>query len=1477
MTKIFMAVVALFAVACTTDTTGDLAPELGYGAEGAAGPQTTLTLSLEESRTQLGDRAADGFYPLYWSENDAVAVNGTGYPVTINSENAAVATIPGVPEADEYCIAYPVAPAGQVLFAEKQNHVVEGDTFEDGVSTMYAYSESGVGVQLNHLTGILKFGITGSAKLSKLQVSTVNRDQIAGYFDFDFEKGELKESAGAKSVIEYSFGESGLQLSETAQYVHIAVPAGLNDGLYDELYVTLYEQGNSGNIMYATIMADTKTEEKDNTLKAGKVREFNKPIAYAPNAKLFVINSVAKLQEFKSAIESAEGLASDAIITEDIDMSEVADWEPINGENYVNTLIGNGYAIKGLKAPLFATTSASFKGVHLEDVAITTNDTPIMGALACTITATDEVIPTVKNCSVSGTFTVNNPTLASTSSVRYGALLGITYGAEISDCTNYATVTANVLYNSGSQAANLGGVVGAMSVFTKSDSTVLYSKIYNSTNNGAVSNEAACSKGCYIGGVIGASLDVNLGVEICSCTNNKEVSIASSSAGLFIGGVCGYAISNDTGTTSKNENYGNVTIKSGASISSDAQVGGLFGNCQSLDILNSYNKGTVHAEEGAMMAAVNMGGIVGLNTYKNSVKSGTITDTTNDGEVKFGASNPSATTSNTTRIAGITGYGQSSLTSVINNGTVTIYGTRNANGTISKGSNNFRTGSYVIAGIAGYKTEGKITDCENHGDIEIVGTLKELNATNKTEWKIAGIAGYLSTNLVGSCVCDGDIIVSGTIEGEANIGGKIAFTYADQDSETSNTNIIIKKGAVISGGAVIGGVISWTSMVSKNHVTNYGTITVEEGATIGTKCYIGGCVGMFLGIKTNVKTAENLKNHGTIKINGNLTSGGYVGGALGYVKAAADYTYDETSYKDCEAHIISNATNNGAISCGNTSSSTGANFYVGGVIGRAAGVKTATNNGKITIDGSHTGGNNYYAGCIADGAGDATGLTNNADLDFPSTSTFKTPRIGGLVGYNSNKVSGTNLGCINYSGTSTGTASIGGIAYRGTVVDCVNGSETDNTKGVITYNGAAGSSATSGSLQFGGIVVDPHGNCSGSTNYAPINIGGSSSHTMYGGGICQGAVDGGSTMSNCQNYGKVTVTATVGIPGDANRKGADFFFGTLGYAVAASQSLRSYVNCHNYGDIELTSDAKIAGAIRLGGLFGNLEEEGDIKENDTVVGHCYPYVSLDGCSNSGNIKISCQNSLGESSNFIIAGCISSYTTKSNLTIRNGLTNNGNITIDGENTGNYISIGGVFGTVGASVTSDFEGSIKNTGTIKYTGKSKTYLRIGGIVSLHSAPSFTVPMINTGNIECTGTWTTTNTDGAYIGGICGKNAKSIIDAQCFCEIRATENYYTGIGWITGSARVPATADAAGVIASNCKVGGKVLVYDEQLEDYNEKSIADKYYNYIYGSGSTTDWTGTENYDGCGPLNSAEEIVVPTTTVPGDTTTEGSEVTE
>ena len=97
LTKIFMVVAALVAFSCTTDVTEDLGV--------AVGGQTEFVLSLEETRTQLGEKAGE-VYPLYWSDGDKISVNGVESNALSVSENSAVATftVAGV-VITPYCIA----------------------------------------------------------------------------------------------------------------------------------------------------------------------------------------------------------------------------------------------------------------------------------------------------------------------------------------------------------------------------------------------------------------------------------------------------------------------------------------------------------------------------------------------------------------------------------------------------------------------------------------------------------------------------------------------------------------------------------------------------------------------------------------------------------------------------------------------------------------------------------------------------------------------------------------------------------------------------------------------------------------------------------------------------------------------------------------------------------------------------------------------------------------------------------------------------------------------------------------------------------------------------------------------------------------------------------------------------------------------------------------------------------------------------
>ena len=157
-TKLFSAiVVALLAFSCATDVTEDLGVNVGG--------QTTITISLEESRTQLGEKV-DGTYPLYWSEGDQISVNGiTSSALSAAAEGSATAsfTFDGV-LSHPYNVVYPASSANEVTFPASQSF--KPGTFCAGAAPMYGYAAGeGDAIQLHNLAGVLRIAVSGDKTL----------------------------------------------------------------------------------------------------------------------------------------------------------------------------------------------------------------------------------------------------------------------------------------------------------------------------------------------------------------------------------------------------------------------------------------------------------------------------------------------------------------------------------------------------------------------------------------------------------------------------------------------------------------------------------------------------------------------------------------------------------------------------------------------------------------------------------------------------------------------------------------------------------------------------------------------------------------------------------------------------------------------------------------------------------------------------------------------------------------------------------------------------------------------------------------------------------------------------------------------------------------------------------------------------------------------------------------------------------------
>jgi len=878
ISKLFMAVVAgVLAFSCVTDTTEDLGVNLGEG------QSTTLTLSLGESRTYIGEY--DGVqYPMYWSVGDKITVNGhTSLALTAEdiNGNKATFTIPAILEGD-YCVTYPAAPAGQVKFVAEQTHK-DNTTFGDGVATLYGYG-SPEEIELKNLTGILKIGITGSATLKYAQISTVDRKPIAGAFNLDFAKGVVTPTATAKSVINYSFGD-GVALKGDATYIHVAVPAGI----YDELYVTLYD--TDGGVMYATVKAgDTKP------LKAGKVREFKKDgveqfIEYVPLANdVTVIKNYDDLVKFNKAAASATKvvLANDITIldgTNDTAWTSIADFA---GEFY-----GNGYAIKGLTAPLFGTTYASvIKGVHLEGVKIDGNLTDYctgssyncFGALACVLGNTAIII---ENNSVSG-----NITLDLTGHTKAARIAGVIGAAQTNATSSQSKLVnrANITI-SGTTDVNKSTELDVVACGVIARCSTACS-ISDCQNLGSITSTASITNGThYIGGVGGA-----LFKDMSNCTNGSSENPSLGAVkfnGTSVSTVHVYGLGVTLTNATNCNNYASIELAGTLKGTSSPQYGatGLFPTLKNVtgnvENCNNYGPITVSADISDATA-----GVVYLSGIGNQAGPNTdsIVNCTNEGTLTFNSEKP---ISRIALIGGIVQVGDSTCRreNLTNKGDINISAST--------------TGDIIVGGVLGrirsnglYGTitnEGKITISGSYGNLYVGGLYGRADSANAVFTE----GTFVNKKRLGE-ENEPSIVFSGTVSGAAHIGGIIGENIEpDSPISATNTGDIECTGTFTDISKVfVGGIYGSTTQNIANAncfctitaigYTNVGMITGSArvaGTVVASNCTVGGK------ITTSTTGEGEAERPNEIE----LSAGNY----FNYIYGSADWTGVE-GYDGCK-------------------------------------------------------------------------------------------------------------------------------------------------------------------------------------------------------------------------------------------------------------------------------------------------------------------------------------------------------------------------------------------------------------------------------------------------------------------------------------------------------------------------------------------------------------------------------------------------
>ena len=1170
-TKLFVVIVALFAYACATDTTEDLGINLNGG-------KSEISLSLEGTKVHIDGKVGQE-YPLYWSKGDKIAVNGIAsapLAAEAHGQTSATFTVEGNLEYP-YSIVYP-APAEGAVAAEGLQVVTflasqpyTAGSFAEGSTPLYAQvGAAGEAISLSHLAGVLRFAPKGEGTTLTSLVIKAEGGKIAGNFDLNCADGTLTAQADATDTVTVSFGE-GLALGAEATPIYVALPAGE----YGTLTITLHTATDSMTSSFDTASAP---------IKAGIVREF-KEFTYTANnitSDIFEIYDEASLRQFASIAPSFAPYKS-AKLMSDIDLTG-KEWVTIEGfGGYL--FDGNGKKIIGLSAPLFGTTNAHIKNLHLENLDLNITDARhVVGGIACVLQSTADATAKLDGCTVSGKVTFATTYAASTEKdeeMAVSPMVAQSFGAQITNCQNNASITVTAASASTTKNTYMcvAGIVGYATGIADLGITPIVTNCVNNESATILWEEATVSStkhSPYIAGVVGRYLTSS---GLSNCTNHADVTVKSNINVANIGGVCGYIYVNET---SKLYNYGDVTLDAKTAY---AYWGGVIGSCytSTMSVTECENHGKVEFGANASCTQRNyIGGIIGTSqssgaTYSNLKNTGTIASYGSNNGCRFFT-------------GGIIGYcwkvgelsnsvngveGDATKGKIIIKGTVGTTIAANAAvyypciggvvgnfypnggayllkgctnyGPISFGFTTSGNQNYNLGGVAGYAQGAASENCHNYGAIDC----SELNNVGHKQLLIGGVIGY-STKASNGCSNSGAITLGTEADGRIQLGGVIGYQLKDVTNCSNSGDIIINSAIGIANPSV--------AKVRGNSVAN------RSDYDLNNRSNVGGVIGKFYETKGTV-TLSTLKNTGDISFpQADSLNCAAIAGILGEATVVSI--------------TITDSENEGNISVANTNAEA-ALVHFGGILGRnynksissmTINITDCSNKGNITLTENYAIRHARAGGIIGDliSAGSSkyetivnvTNCTNSGNISRTTQTKAEYESFAG--------------GIVGSVGVSPANADESLMATELTITNCTN-------SGGVQFGQYKGESVLDTSWSrnaVGGIIGMIYG---GKTNnsklYTPTLVGCRNKGTIQArGGAVGGLVglikDWAHIVGTADNYnvneGEVILEVT------AN----GFVGGVIGYIEEGD-----HTNC----DIQVSHCANkgaITGHYRVGGIIG---------------------------------------------------------------------------------------------------------------------------------------------------------------------------------------------------------------------------------------------------------------------------------------------------
>ncbi len=230
---------------------------------------TYLTVSLDDTRTMLGEKRDNGRYPIYWSQGDCIVVNGTkSEEAEINPDAPYKATFQFNKVVDyPYNITYPYCATTsvdlpKVYFPSEQSYV-EG-SFSSGCAPMCGYvARKGDNVELKHLAGLLRFSIKAESegvKLSKVVITSTSGAKLSGHFVVNCKNTTIVAEDSALNSVTYVLPTNFMLSTTDEKVLYISLPA-VETGVCSLEFI----DSNGDKMVFGW---------NSKSIKAGVVREF---------------------------------------------------------------------------------------------------------------------------------------------------------------------------------------------------------------------------------------------------------------------------------------------------------------------------------------------------------------------------------------------------------------------------------------------------------------------------------------------------------------------------------------------------------------------------------------------------------------------------------------------------------------------------------------------------------------------------------------------------------------------------------------------------------------------------------------------------------------------------------------------------------------------------------------------------------------------------------------------------------------------------------------------------------------------------------------------------------------------------------------------------------------------------------------------------------------------------------------------------